>query len=291
MSDRNQTIKVRIKAASLVGQLAKYDSLGDPERFRQFFLSKLQYQCQDLHWEVRKEMCSHLINVSRYIGPRAAEEKVLPEIKELLEDEEGEVVTEAIAQFQKHVATVFSYQFVSSQEAIEIFCKFCDLTLKNEMCGIDLAIVLKKLGKIIVTLDRPQDPQVVTKIENLVTMGMRSNQDEEIRAMVPCTFEGIVYLYRDNIQVLLDLYEKHFSAFIQNEIKKGQKEKKKDKMDSARSSQKNILYDLLENEKQTNKYYREDNNDMNYLVNRSIAQNLHFFFGAFVQVFKSWKKH
>ena len=45
MSDRNQTIKVRIKAASLVGQLAKYDSIGDPERFRQFFLQKLQYQC------------------------------------------------------------------------------------------------------------------------------------------------------------------------------------------------------------------------------------------------------
>jgi len=41
MSDRNQTIKVRLKAASLVGQLAKYDSLGDPERFKSFFLQKL----------------------------------------------------------------------------------------------------------------------------------------------------------------------------------------------------------------------------------------------------------
>ena len=43
MSDRNQTIKVRIKAASLVGQLAKFDSLGSPETFRSFFLAKLQY--------------------------------------------------------------------------------------------------------------------------------------------------------------------------------------------------------------------------------------------------------
>ena len=99
MSDRNQAIKVRIKAASLVGYLAKYDSVGDPELFDQYFLQKLQYQCQDVHWEVRKEMCSHLIDVSRYIGTTKAEEKVVPEIKELLEDEEGEVVTEAIVQY------------------------------------------------------------------------------------------------------------------------------------------------------------------------------------------------
>jgi len=53
-------------------------------------------------------MCSHLIHVSRYIGQASSEEKVLPEIKELLEDEEGEVVTEAIVQFQKHIASSFN---------------------------------------------------------------------------------------------------------------------------------------------------------------------------------------
>ena len=68
MSERNQTIKVRIKAASLVGQLAKFNSLGDPELFQSLFLQKLQYQCQDIHWEVRKEMCSHLIFVSKNVG-------------------------------------------------------------------------------------------------------------------------------------------------------------------------------------------------------------------------------
>ena len=67
--------------------------------------------------------------------------------------------------------------------------------------------------------------------------------------MIPCTFEGLIFLYRENLQVLLDFYEKYFSGFIRNEIKKGQKEKKKDKLDSARSSSKGIFYDLLENEK------------------------------------------
>lgn len=44
-------------------------------------------------------MCHHLVYVSRYIGHKNSLEKVLPELKELLEDEEGEVATEAIVQF------------------------------------------------------------------------------------------------------------------------------------------------------------------------------------------------
>lgn len=116
---------------------------------------------------------------------------------------------------------------------------------------MDIAIVLKKLGKIMVTLNRPDDLQLLTRVESLLALGMRSNQDEEIRAMLPCTFEGVTYHYRDNLLVLLELYEKHVSAFIQDEIIKGQESKKKDRVESARSSSKSILYDLLENEKQS----------------------------------------
>ena len=70
MGDRNQTIKVRIKAAVLLGFLAKYDSLGSPELYEQYFLSDLKQKtrlfstvCQDLHWEVRKEMCQNLYEI------------------------------------------------------------------------------------------------------------------------------------------------------------------------------------------------------------------------------------
>lgn len=74
------------------------------------------------------------------------------------------MVTEAMVQYQKHIASVFSNKFVSSQEAMDIFCRFCDLTQNSDLCGIDLAIVLKKLGKIIVTLDRPRDQGLVQNI-------------------------------------------------------------------------------------------------------------------------------
>ena len=104
MTDRNQTIKTRVKAASLLGFIAKYNSLSSPEIFEQTFITtKLRLVCQDLHWEVRKEMCGQLILISKYVGPQKSKEVILPELKELLDDEESEVMSEAIIQFQKHL--------------------------------------------------------------------------------------------------------------------------------------------------------------------------------------------
>ena len=70
MIDRNQTIKVRIKGASLIGLVAKLKSLGsNKEKFEQYFMEKkLRLVCQDLHWEVRKEMCNNLIYISKLVG-------------------------------------------------------------------------------------------------------------------------------------------------------------------------------------------------------------------------------
>lgn len=116
-----------------------------------------------------------MIYVSRYIGRAQAEEKLLPEIKELLEDEEGEVVTEALVQYQKHIASVFSDSFVNSNEAVDILCKFCEQPQKSDLCGIDLAIVLKKIGKIMVTLNRPRDLKLAKRIEELLVYSMNSN--------------------------------------------------------------------------------------------------------------------
>lgn len=46
-------------------------------------------------------MCYSLCAISKYIGNEKSKQFVLPELKELLDDEEGEVVTEAIISFQK----------------------------------------------------------------------------------------------------------------------------------------------------------------------------------------------
>ena len=40
MNDKNQAIKVRIKGALLLGFVAKYDSLGSPDLFEEYFLSE-----------------------------------------------------------------------------------------------------------------------------------------------------------------------------------------------------------------------------------------------------------
>ena len=168
MIDRNQNNKIRIKGATLIGLLVKYNSLGDPEAFNQGLLQKMQHLCQDIHWEVRKEMCSYLIEISRHIGQQKSEAVILPEIKELLEDEEGEVITEAFIQYQKHLSSIFSLKFVKSQENLDIYYKFCDYIQKSDFLGIDLAIILKKLSKVIVTLDRPQDTEFTDKLQELI---------------------------------------------------------------------------------------------------------------------------
>jgi hypothetical protein len=91
---------MRVKAASLVGLLAKHDSIASPEIFEQAFMSTLLRQvCQDLHWEVRKEMCGQLLLFSKYLGAQKSRDIILPELKELLDDEESEVMSEAINQF------------------------------------------------------------------------------------------------------------------------------------------------------------------------------------------------
>lgn len=45
MSEGNQPIKVRIKAASMLGQVAEFDALGDSKTYLTFFQTKLHNLC------------------------------------------------------------------------------------------------------------------------------------------------------------------------------------------------------------------------------------------------------
>lgn len=106
MAERNQPVKTRVKAANLIGLFAKYNSLGSKETFKRFFVGDQDQRsrivsaiCQDMHWEVRKEMCSVLINISKYLGSEDAETFIMPDLVYLLDDHEGEVTSEAIYQF------------------------------------------------------------------------------------------------------------------------------------------------------------------------------------------------
>lgn len=42
MADRTQSVKVRVKAANLLGFLAKYDSMGSAVTFKHFFIADEQ---------------------------------------------------------------------------------------------------------------------------------------------------------------------------------------------------------------------------------------------------------
>ena len=52
--------------------------------------------CQDFNWEVRKEICGQLPFISKYLGGQKAYESLFPELIELIDDEEREVVITAI---------------------------------------------------------------------------------------------------------------------------------------------------------------------------------------------------
>ena len=56
---------------------------------------------------------------------------MLPELKELLDDEEGEVVAEAIVSFQKHLCQVYDEEFAAQDGTMEMFTKLCDLTVES----------------------------------------------------------------------------------------------------------------------------------------------------------------
>ena len=143
---------------------------------------------------------------------------------------------------------------------------------------IDLPMVLKRLGKLLVMINLPDDVNIQKKLSVLLTKALQNNFDEEIKAMLPYTFEGLCYLYYPNLPVLVDLYHK-FDEFLKREIEAGRPQEKKKEATPLQPPC--VYYDLLQKEK--SKSTRENYDDLNYLVNKSIAQNMHFFFGAFVK--------
>lgn len=164
MAERNQTIKVRIKSADLLGFIAKYDSLGCKTTFKTFFIADVNNRnrilsaiCQDIHWEVRKQMCSHLITISKYLGEPLSQEYVYPEIKELLEDEEGEVMSEAIYQFQKHLTHVYDQDFCKKEETIELLINLMENSAEYDFTMVDIALVLKLLTKFMLLFNMPKN--------------------------------------------------------------------------------------------------------------------------------------
>ena len=97
---------------------------------------------------------------------------------------------------------------------------------------IDLPMVLKKLGKLLVAIDLPDDVNIQKKLSTLLTKALQNNFDEEIKAMLPYPFEGLFYLYHPNLPVLVELFLK-FDEFLKNEIEAGRPQEKKKEAGSS----------------------------------------------------------
>ena len=152
-------------------------------------------------------MCSQLINISRYIGSEKTIEYIIPELKELLDDEEGEVVTESIIQFHKITHKVVNKKYIRSDEAYQLFQKICEMTADQESATIDLALVLKKLGKLMLTFNYKDDINIVKRIYKIINNAKSAAFDEDIRAMLPLLFESLAVMYHENnMQILIDIY-------------------------------------------------------------------------------------
>ena len=87
MSDRQQSVKVRVKLSCLIGFIAQYNSLGCTQLLKKSVETKVETLCSDLNWEIRNSMCLNLIKLQKYVNEP---EFCFTQLCELVEDEEIE---------------------------------------------------------------------------------------------------------------------------------------------------------------------------------------------------------
>ena len=78
--------------------------------------------------------------------------------------------------------------FVQNEESLELFNKICDMTAEKESETIDLALVIKKFGKLMLSFQNSLDQSFVQNLLKIIENAKKSAFDEELRAMLPCLF-------------------------------------------------------------------------------------------------------
>ena len=114
MIEMSQPIVVRVASASIISALAFYNSFGTKELFLQKnFLRRAKALCQDVNWEIRKEMCAGIPAISQLLGLEQAQQELMPELAYLLDDEETDVKAVAISVLN----ILFQFKLISSDFA------------------------------------------------------------------------------------------------------------------------------------------------------------------------------
>lgn len=90
---------------------------------------------------------------------------------------------------------MYDREFRESQEAKDIFLKVCDLAIDCNLCMTELGTLLRKLGKFMIAFNKPEDTQIITKLFDVFEKTKTLNLDEDEKAMIPTSFNGICQIY------------------------------------------------------------------------------------------------
>ena len=131
------------------------------------------------------------------------------------------MATEAVASFQKHLTEIFTRDFAQSEEVSALFEKLSGLAEDCDASLINLGVILKKLGKIIIAIDKPHDQTFQKNLWRILNKADDYLHEEEIKAMLPTAFEAICKIYFKNMRTLIYVYDSKLKHFVQREIKNG----------------------------------------------------------------------
>lgn len=82
------------------------------------------------------------------------------------------------------------------------------MTAEKESETIDLALVIKKFGKLMLSFQNSVDKSFVQNLLKIIENAKLAAFDEELRAMLPCLFESLAKMYHEkNMGTLIDIYQ------------------------------------------------------------------------------------
>ena len=71
------------------------------------------------------------------------------------------------------------------------------MTAEKESETIDLALVIKKFGKLMLSFQNSVDQSFVQNLLKIIENAKNSVFDEELRAMLPCLFQSLAKMYHE----------------------------------------------------------------------------------------------
>ena len=228
MSQRNEPLSVRTSCAILIGALAVGDSLRSPGAFEQHFLAIVKDICQDFNWEVRRDICGQLANISDYLQAQKSFEHLYPELVELVDDEEKEVAQAAILTFADlaQLYLVEANNLASPGQVEEVRDQMLKLLKKilsseNFVGKEEMSrYLLEQAFKIAQMVNRPDDEELYTLLIDLLRAwlpgtGNRFNGGEYERMHVAMALQNVAIHYRHRTVRLF--YEPLYRDFIAQE--------------------------------------------------------------------------